>query len=104
MNKRLTRAALASTMAVVGVAALASPAFAADEDDTTPADVYQAVGLPASGTCAAVDDASLDWGGVAAGGWSVGWGEWLNDGAGGTACVRTLTFNENSQAWEVVAP
>lgn len=101
--KRLTKAALVSSVALVGVAALATPAFAADEESNTPADVYQAVGMPASGSCDAVTDTSLNWGDVASGGWSVGWGDWLNDGAGGVACVRTLTFNENSQAWEVAA-
>lgn len=99
---RIARAAIASSVALVGVAALATPAFAADEDEsTTPPDVIQAVGMPASGTCDDVADTALNWGDVASGGWSVGWGEWLDDGAGGVACVRTLTFNENSQSWEI---
>lgn len=102
-TKRLTRAALVSAVAVVGVATMATPAFAADDDDAAPVDVYQAVGMPASGTCEAIDDASLNWGDVNSGGWSVGWGQWLNDGAGGVACVRTLTYNEASESWEVVA-
>jgi hypothetical protein len=102
-TKGLTRVAVASALTVAGMAALSTPAFAAEADSTTPADVYQAVGMPASGSCESITDTGLNWGDVGSTGWSAGWGAWLNDGAGGAACVRTLTFNENSQAWEVAA-
>jgi hypothetical protein len=102
-TRRLTLVAAASTIALAGAAGLAAPAIAAtDSTDTTITDVEQAVGMPATGTCDAVDDAALDWSGVASGGWQAGWGQWLNDGAGGVACVRTLTYSPSSGTWSVV--
>jgi hypothetical protein len=32
------------------------------------------------------------WPGVPDGSWHVGWGQWLNGGKGGTACLRTVTL------------
>ena len=92
-----------AALALVGAGFLAAPASAAETEETGIADVGQAVGLPASGTCADVDDADLNWSGVASGGWTAGWGTWLNDGAGGEACLRTLVYDENSDTWSVAA-
>ena len=94
-TKRFAGIAAVSALALGGVGVLASPAMA-DE-----APVIQAVGLPSSGTCASVTDTSLNWSGVASGGWTTGWGEWLNGGKGGVACVRTLTFDNSTQTWSV---
>lgn len=101
--KRIAGVAAASVLGLAGVTAMAGPAFADDTDTTTPADVQQAVGMPASGSCAAVSDASLNWGDVPSGGWVASWGAWLNNGAGGAACVRTLTYNESTELWEIAA-
>ncbi len=100
-TKRIAGIAAASSLALGGVAVLASPAMAAEGDLQT--EVVQAVGLPVSGTCTAIDDASLNWGGVPSGGWSAGWGQWLNDGKGGAACVRTLKFAESTGTWFVAS-
>jgi hypothetical protein len=102
-TRRLTLVAAASTIALAGAAALAAPAMAAtDTTDTTITDVQQAVGMPASGTCD-VADSTLDWAGVGSGGWTSGWGQWLNDGAGGLACVRTLTYSASTGTWSIAA-
>lgn len=101
--KRIGAVAAASVLGLGAVAALAGPAFADEVESTSPADVQQAVGMPASGTCDAVTDTSLDWGDVPSGGWVASWGDWLNNGAGGAACVRTLTYNEASSLWELAA-
>jgi len=87
-----------SVLAVGGVAAMAAPAMADDNSD-----VVQAVGMPASGSCSAVSLPALNWAGVQGDGWTAGWGEWLNGGKGGQACVRTLTYNNSTQTWSVVA-
>ena len=102
-TKRIGRIAAASTLALVGVSALAVPAMADTSDGTEISDVQQAVGMPSAGTCTAVNDSTLNWAGVGGGGWSTGWGQWLNNGAGGLACVRTLTYNESTDTWSVAA-
>jgi len=96
--KKMTGLAAVGAIALGGVAVMASPAMADDLSD-----VVQAVGMPASGTCDAITDTDLNWGGAASGGWAAGWGEWLNNGNGGAACVRTLTFNNSTQTWDVRA-
>lgn len=102
-TKRLARIAAASSFALIGISAMAGPAMAADSDTTGPSDVLQSVGMPASGTCAAVDDTGLDIAGVSSGGWAQGWGQWLNNGAGGVTCNRTLTYDNSSGTWVVAA-
>ena len=94
-----TTALLVASTATIGALALAAPASADDSTEIAP--VHQAVGAPETGTCSTFTDESLDWGGVSSGGWADGWGSWLNDGAGGAACVRTLTFDPTTQTWSV---
>jgi hypothetical protein len=66
-----------------------------------PASYLQQVGLPASGTCDAIDDASLAWGTSLTGGWAKAWGEWANDGKGTWVCSRTITWSPKHGAWVV---
>lgn len=94
-----TTALLVASTATLGALMLAGPASADDSTEIGP--VYQAVGAPDTGTCSAFADTTLDWGGVSSGGWTDGWGAWLNDGSGGAACVRTLTFDPTTQTWSV---
>ncbi len=101
--KRVAGVAAASVLGFGAVGLMAGPAFAEDAESTTPADVQQAVGMPASGTCDAITDPALNWGDAPSGGWVSSWGQWLNDGAGGAACVRTLTYNADTALWEVAA-
>lgn len=68
---------------------------------SAPASHLQGVGLPASGSCDAVDDADLGWGTGLSGGWTPSWGAWLNSGAGGAACTRTLTYDLGRDRWVI---
>ena len=68
-----------------------------------PDPIVQEFGLPASGTCEAAASKDLNWAGVASGGWSVSWGQWMNGGKGGAVCTRTLFYSTVAQAWTVAA-
>ena len=64
--------------------------------------VYQQVDMPASGLCADVSaPTSLNWSGVASGGWTKQWGAWVNSGRGGFACGRTLVLNNGTGRYQV---
>ncbi len=67
----------------------------------TPAPIIQQFGRPIAGTCDAVAPLSLNWSGVASGGWGETWGEWMNDGKGGAVCSRTLVYSTNQAKWTV---
>ena len=73
------------------------------EGASAPAPVVQEFGLPASGTCDAAASNDLNWAGVASGGWSISWAEWMNGGQGGAVCTRTLFYDTNAAAWAVQA-
>ena len=64
----------------------------ADVVGQTPPPVSQAVGMPISGSCLDVNDAALNWGGSTSGNWKASWQEWVNNGAGGSVCQRTLHY------------
>lgn len=64
-----------------------------------PADVIQEFGLPDAGTCDGAAAANLDWAGVARGGWTVSWGEWMHGGTGGAVCSRTLHYDAGAGGW-----
>ena len=66
-----------------------------------PAPHIQQFAMPETGTCDAAQPEGLNWGGVASGGWGESWAQWMNDGAGGDVCTRTLAFNTSTAAWEV---
>ena len=63
----------------------------------------QEFGLPAAGTCDAAASKDLNWAGVASGGWSVSWGQWMNGGKGGVVCTRTLIYSTTQAKWTVAA-
>lgn len=62
-----------------------------------PADERQQVEVPASGSCADVDDSQLKWGTTLTGGWHFAWGDWVNR----VVCSRT--FHYGSDGWEITA-
>lgn len=64
-----------------------------------PPNVLQQVGAPASRTCDEVNDADARFLGYA-GGWSLSWARWINDGAGGHVCTRTLVYNNSTGIWD----
>lgn len=53
-------------------------------------DYFQAVGVPASGSCADVPAGVGHWAGYPIGGWSKSWAWWINEGRGGAVCVREV--------------
>lgn len=78
-----------------------SSSSTAEVENPRPADVLQQFGKPLSGTCDAAAPASLNWAGVASGGWGESWAQWANGGRGGAVCTRTLTYSESRAAWVV---
>lgn len=66
-----------------------------------PDPVVQQFGKPVSGTCDAAAPESLNWAGVASGGWGESWAQWANGGIGGPVCTRTLIYSESRAAWVV---
>jgi hypothetical protein len=64
-------------------------------------DVVQQVGLPVTGTCDAIADTSLNWGGAPSGGWTKSYAMWPRDGKGGWVCTRTLTYVPSTGMWVV---
>jgi hypothetical protein len=68
---------------------------------SAPAPILQQFGKPASSTCDSVAPTSLNWSGVASGGWSESWAQWMNGGNGGAVCTRTLTYSTSQSKWIV---
>lgn len=66
-----------------------------------PAPVIQQFSRPATGTCTAAAPASLNWSGVASGGWGESWAQWMNSGTGGAVCTRTLVYSTAQSEWVV---
>jgi hypothetical protein len=66
-----------------------------------PVPVMQQVGISGTNTCADVTDSDLTFGSGVHGGWSKSWAQWANDGAGGSVCTRTLTYEVNTSRWSV---
>lgn len=66
-----------------------------------PAPLFQQFGKPASGTCNEVAPQSLNWAGVAGGGWGDSWAQWVNGGKGGAVCTRTLIYSSTLSKWIV---
>lgn len=67
----------------------------------SPAPIIQQFGRPASGSCEANAPESLNWSGVASGGWSESSAQWMNDGKGGPVCTRTLEYSKSLEKWVV---
>jgi len=65
----------------------------------TPPPVLQQFGKPSNGTCDEAAPADLNWGGSSSGGWGDSWARWMNDGAGGEICTRTLVYSNSSGRW-----
>lgn len=71
------------------------------EMPSVPAAVIQQFAKPVAATCNAAQPSGLDWSGVASGGWSESWAQWVNGGTGGAVCTRLLEFSSARQAWTV---
>lgn len=81
----------------------ASASPQAETAQTGPADVIQQTGVPASGNCTNVVDAEFAYGTKVSGGWGKSWARWINAGAGGAVCTRTLTYNSSLAAWVIAS-
>ena len=66
-----------------------------------PPPVMQQFGKPVSITCNQAQPDGLDWSGVASGGWSESWAQWVNQGNGGPVCGRTLVYSTTQSKWTV---
>jgi hypothetical protein len=66
-----------------------------------PAPLIQQFGKPDVGSCEDVASPDLNWAGVASGGWSESWAQWMHDGNGGAVCTRTLEFHRGYSRWMV---
>jgi len=75
--------------------------FGPASSSSAPPSVTQQFGRPSTGTCDAAAPASLNWAGVASGGWGESYAEWMNNGTGGFVCTRTLVYSDNLGAWTV---
>lgn len=69
--------------------------------EQTPADILQQLPMPASGSCADIDDSQVAYGTGLSGGWSKAWGEWAAAGAGAWVCGRSLTYSDSRGAWTI---
>lgn len=76
-----------------------APAPGASPENDTPADAVQEVGLLLGHSCTNVDEASLDWGNAITGGWTSSWAQWINEGAGGAVCTRTIHYDQANRVW-----
>lgn len=76
-----------------------APAPGAITDNDTPADAVQEIGLLNGRSCLDVDETTLDWGRGISGGWSPSWAQWMNNGAGGAVCTRTIHYDTTRRAW-----
>lgn len=68
---------------------------------SAPAPVIQQFGLPFTGTCDEAQPEGLNLSGVASGGWSQSWAQWMNGGTGGAVCTRTLNYSTARSSWVV---
>jgi len=66
-----------------------------------PAPLIQQFPRSVTGTCDEAASEDLNWSGVASGGWSQSWSQWINEGDGGSVCTRMLVYNTSTSAWEV---
>jgi len=61
----------------------------------------QQFGLPASGNCEDGATEAMNWSGIPSGGWGISWAQWMNDGAGGAVCTRTVMYDTSTAKWTV---
>lgn len=67
------------------------------DSSENPRDILQQLPVPATGSCADIDDEDFQWGTGLHHGWHLAWGEWLN----APVCSRTLHYSNG--AWGLAA-
>jgi len=68
---------------------------------SAPASEIQQFGLPASGNCEDGATEAMNWSGIPSGGWGISWAQWMNDGAGGAVCTRTVMYDTSTAKWVI---
>ena len=68
---------------------------------SAPASEIQQFGLPASGNCEDGVTEEMDWSGIGMDGWGISWAQWMNEGAGGAVCTRTVVYDTLTAKWTV---
>jgi hypothetical protein len=68
---------------------------------SAPASVIQQFGLPASGNCEDGVTDAMNWSGIGMDGWGISWAQWMNEGAGGAVCTRTVVYDTSTAKWAV---
>lgn len=79
----------------VSITSAPSPSSALDH----PQPIMQQFGHATGRSCEQDAPIGLNWSDVAAGGWGMSWAQWVNDGAGGSVCTRTLVYDADLGAW-----
>lgn len=74
-------------------------ASSSSSGSSAPSPIVQQFGKPMPGTCADGASESLNWSGVASGGWGESWAQWVNGGNGGAVCTRTLVYSTAQGRW-----
>lgn len=87
-------------LATVVFSSAPSPSPETGSSSSAPAPRMQQFGLPSSGSCDEAAPLSLNWAGVASGGWGQSWAWWVNAGLGGPVCTRTLVYGPSGM-WVV---
>jgi len=68
---------------------------------SAPASEIQQFGLPASGNCEDGVNEAINWSGIGMDGWGISWAQWMNEGAGGAVCTRTVMYDTSTAKWTV---
>ena len=68
---------------------------------SAPASEIQQFGLPTSGNCEDGATEAMNWSGIGMDGWGISWARWMNDGAGGAVCTRTVMYDTSTAKWVV---
>lgn len=90
-----------STSNVTGIRLNFSGSSGSSSSANTPAPVLQQFGRPADRSCIDAAPTALNWANVSSGGWGESWSPWMNGGAGGFVCTRTLIYSTIQAAWVV---
>ena len=93
----------AGTFTFTGSTPSPSGGSSSSTSPSAPTPVFQQFGKPATGTCADAAAATLNWAGVANGGWGESWAQWMNGGKGGAVCNRALIYSLGLSKWVVNA-
>lgn len=70
-----------------------------DVGSPPPDPILQQFGKPSYGTCLDAAPVNTQLPGASSGGWGESWAQWVNGGAGGAVCTRTLLYSTSQSRW-----